>query len=188
MIEVGAHLDALPNAMTYCNEQGNISGVVSIRQDITGWLAHEQEYSCLIDTANALIFRVDTLGCINLWNKSASQLIGYGAEKVMSCSLVQEFITNDFKTAVQAVLVKALEGGETKHFEFPLFTKSGTRIELLLNATTRQDEQGNVFGIVGIGQNITARLVQEVKYLKLINTANAPIFGVDTVGRVNIWN
>jgi hypothetical protein len=50
----------------------------------------------------------------------------------------------------------------------------------------RQDEQGNVFGIVGIGQDINARLAQEVKYLKLIDTANAPIFGVDTVSRVNV--
>jgi hypothetical protein len=45
-----------------------------------------------------------------------------------------------------------------------------------------------VFGIVGIGQDITARLVQEVEYLKLINTANAPIFGANMVGRVNVWN
>ena len=69
----------------------------------------------------------------------------------MGCSSVQEFITDNFKIAVQAVLVKVLEGDETKNFEFPLFTKSGTCIELLLNATKRQDEQGNVFGIVGIG-------------------------------------
>jgi PAS domain S-box-containing protein len=186
MIEVSVHLNALLNAMTGCNEQSNISGVKSARQDITGRLAQEQEYSRLIDTANALIFGVDTLGCINLWNNSASRLIGYGTEEVMGCSLVQEFITADFKTAVQAVLVKALKGDETKNFEFPVFTKSGTRIELLLNTTTRQDEQGNMFGIVGIGQDITARLVQEVEYSKLIDTANASILGIDTVGRVNV--
>jgi hypothetical protein len=45
-----------------------------------------------------------------------------------------------------------------------------------------------VFGIVGIGQDIKARLVQEVKNLKLINTANALIFGTNTIGRVNVWN
>ena len=27
----------------------------------------------IMDTANALIFGVDTLGCMNLWNKSASR-------------------------------------------------------------------------------------------------------------------
>ena len=62
------------------------------------------------------------------------------------------------------------------------------RIEVLLNATTRRDEQGNVIGVVGIGQDITARLAQEREYSKLIDSANAPIFGVDTQGRVNVWN
>ena len=51
-----------------------------------------------------------------------------------------------------------------------------------MNATTRRDEQGNVIGVVGIGQDITARLAQEREYSKLIDTANAPIFGVDTLG------
>jgi len=40
----------------------------------------------------------------------------------------------------------------------------------------------------GIGQDITARLAQEREYSKLIDTANAPIFGVDNLGRVTIWN
>jgi PAS domain-containing protein len=106
----------------------------------------------------------------------------------MGHSLVQEFITDDFKTAVQTVLDQALQGAETENFEFPLITKNGVRIEVLLNATTRRDEQGNVIGVVGFGQDITARLAQEREYSKLIDSANAPIFGVDTLGRVNVWN
>jgi PAS domain-containing protein len=76
----------------------------------------------------------------------------------------------------------------TENFEFPLITKSGARIEVLLNATTRRDELGKVIGVVGIGQDITARLAQEREYSKLIDTANAPIFGVGTDGAVNVWN
>ena len=52
----------------------------------------------------------------------------------------------------------------------------------------RRDEQGNIIGVVGIGQDITGRLAQEREYSRLIDTANAPIFGVDTLGRVNVWN
>ena len=76
----------------------------------------------------------------------------------MGHSLVQEFITDDFKTAVQAVLDRALQGAETENFEFPLITKAGAHIEVLLNATTRRDEQGNIIGVVGIGQDITGML------------------------------
>ena len=72
--------------------------------------------------------------------------------------------------------------------EFPLITKGGARIEVLLNATTRRDEHGKVIGVVGIGQDITGRIAQEREYSKLIDTANAPIFGVDNKGQVNVWN
>ena len=58
----------------------------------------------------------------------------------MGINLVREFITDDFKTAVQTVLDQAHHGKETANFEFPLITKAGARIEVLLNATTRRDQ------------------------------------------------
>ena len=106
----------------------------------------------------------------------------------MGHSLVREFITEDYQASVQGVLDQALDGVETANFEFPLMTKAGVRLEVLLNATTRRDEQGNIIGVVGIGQDITGRIAQEREYSKLIDSANAPIFGVDTNGKVNVWN
>ena len=73
----------------------------------------------------------------------------------MGHSLVEEFITKDYQASVQMVLDQALTGKETANFEFPLMTKAGVRLDVLLNATTRRDEQGNVIGVVGIGQDIT---------------------------------
>ena len=102
------------------------------------------------------------------------RLVGYTIEEVMGKNLVEEFITREYRAAVKTVLDQALRGKETANFEFPLITKNGVRIEVLLNATTRRDEQGNVIGVVGIGQDITARLAQEREYSKLIDSANAP--------------
>ena len=59
-------------------------------------------------------------------------------------------------------------------------TKDGIRIEILLNATARRNPDGKIIGVVGIGQDITGRIAQEREYTRLIDTANAPIFGVDT--------
>ena len=102
--------------------------------------------------------------------------------------LVSRFITDDYKVSVQNVFTKALVGVETSNFEFPLVTKDGARVQILLNATTRRDEQNRVIGVVGIGQDITARIAQEQEYSRLIETANAPIFGIDRDGLVNVWN
>ena len=97
----------------------------------------------------------------------------------MGQNLVEEFITPEHRARVQSVIDQALAGEGTANFEFPLMTKAGVRLEVLLNATTRRDEQGSVIGVVGIGQDITGRLAQEREYTRLIDTANAPIFGVD---------
>jgi len=188
MTKARVRLEVLLNATTRRDEQGNVIGVVGIGQDITGRIAQEREYSKLIDTANAPIFGVDTQGKVNVWNQCAMRLVGYSAEEVMGHSLVEEFITPNHRSRVQGVLYQALSGDETANFEFPLMTKAGVRLEVLLNATSRRDEQGNVIGVVGIGQDITGRLAQEREYTRLIDTANAPIFGVDTQGRVNVWN
>ena len=176
------------NATPRRDEFGHVIGMVGIGQDITARIAQEQEYSKLIDTANAPIFGVDTAGKVTVWNKCAARISGYSSEDTMGHNLVQEFITEDFRASVQEVLDKALRGLEDSNFAFPLVTKDGRRLEILLNATSRRDVDSHIIGVVGIGQDITARLVQEQEYSRLIDTANAPIFGVDVDGKVNVWN
>ena len=79
----------------------------------------------LIDSANVPVFGVDTQGQVNVWNQCAMSLVGYSTEEVMGKNLVKEFITDGFKTAVQAVLDQVLHGDETANFEFPLITRQG---------------------------------------------------------------
>ncbi|CEG36971.1 hybrid signal transduction histidine [Plasmopara halstedii] len=186
--KTGRRVEILLNATPRYNELGEIVGVVSIGQDITERIAQEQEYSRLIDTANAPIFGVDKEGCVNIWNKKAAEIMQYSNDEVVGENLVEKFITEDYREAVGAVLSKALGGVETANFEFPLVTKAGRRVEILLNATPRFNEHGTVIGMVGIGQDITDRIAQEQEYARLIEKANAPIFGVDAEGKINIWN
>ena len=75
----------------------------------------------------------------------------------MGRDLVAEFITGDYKVSVKQVLDKALAGEETANYEFPLFTKTGDRVDVLLNSTTRRDMAGDIIGVIGIGQDITER-------------------------------
>jgi PAS domain S-box-containing protein len=69
------------------------------------------------------------------------------------------------------------------------------RVDVLLNATTRRDVHGRVVGVIGVGQDITERKQVEVEKMQVaqelqtfIDTANAPIFGIDAAGKVNEWN
>ena len=88
----------------------------------------------------------------------------YDSEFVRGKNLVKDFITPDYRDSVNIVLRQALNGQESANFgtryttrysfrtrlillaEFPLISKSGRRIEVLLNATPRYDARGVIVG------------------------------------------
>ena len=109
----------------------------------------------LIDTANAPIFGIDAEGRVNEWNQTAERITGFTKDEVMGEDLVAEYITDDYKESVKEVLDKALAGEQTANYEFPLFTKSGDRVDVLLNSMTWRDATGKIVGVVGVGQDVT---------------------------------
>jgi len=134
----------------------NLAGMVyeRLNSDITR-RKMETELTQLIDTANAPIFGVDVDGKINEWNQMVARITGYGKDEVEGKNLVETYITDEYKVSVKKVIDNALEGTETDNYEVPLYTKDGQRIMVLLNATTRRDVEGNIVGVVGVGQDIT---------------------------------
>ncbi|MGK0234923.1 MAG: PAS domain S-box-containing protein, partial [Psychroserpens sp.] len=153
------------------------------------------ELTLLIDTANAPIFGIDNKGLVNEWNQTSEKITGFTKGEVLGNDLVQTYITEDYRESVKKVLENALEGKETANYEFPLFAKDGERVMVLLNSSTRRNAAGEITGVLGVGQDITEidklRTASEsiAKELRqFIETANAPIFGIDSHGLVNEWN
>jgi len=103
-----------------------------------------QELQTFIDTANAPIFGIDHNGMVNEWNNKSVEITGYSKEEVMGQSLVDVYISEDFRESVKSVFDDALNGKGTANFEFPIFTVDQRRIEILLNATTRCNVKGEV--------------------------------------------
>jgi PAS domain S-box-containing protein len=192
----------LLNATTRRNANGDVVGVVGMGQDITDLDRYRSEMervaddlTQLIDTANAPIFGIDDKGRVNEWNQKSAQITGFQSYEVLGKSLVEDFISAENRGSVNEVLQKALQGDETSNYEFPLYTKDNNLVRVLLNATTRRNANGDVVGVVGVGQDITEldRYRSEMERVaddltQLIDTANAPIFGIDNKGRVNEWN
>jgi PAS domain S-box-containing protein len=156
-------------------------------------VAHD--LTLLIDTANAPIFGIDSKGLVNEWNQTSEKITGFTKDEVLGKDLVQTYITEDYRKSVKKVLDDALLGKETANYEFPLFSKDGQRVMVLLNSSTRRDAKGKITGVLGVGQDISEidklRTASEsiAKELRqFIETANAPIFGIDSKGLVNEWN
>ncbi|MFT5396841.1 MAG: PAS domain S-box-containing protein [Gammaproteobacteria bacterium] len=142
--------DEISDVARAFNEMSNNLNKVLVEQERVA-----SDLTQLIDSANAPIFGIDADGKVNEWNQQAEKITGYKKDDVMGQDLVADFITEDYKDSVDEVLAKALNGDETANFEFPLFTESGDRVDVLLNSTTRRDASGRVVGVVGVGQDIT---------------------------------
>ena len=116
-------------------------------------VAHD--LTLLIDTANAPIFGIDSKGLVNEWNQTSEKITGFAKKEVFGKDLVKTYITEDYRKSVNKVLNDALLGQETANYEFPLFAKDGQRVMVLLNSSTRRDINGEIIGVLGVGQDIT---------------------------------
>lgn len=188
----------LANVMTRRDVNDQVIGAVLIAQDVTEAAQHDravagmaQELRQLVDTANAAIFGVDDTGKVNEWNDKTAEITGYGVEEAFSKQFVDTFIAPEHQVAVHSVLNSALKGRGTTNFELEIYTRSNEVRYLLVNAETRRDAENKIVGVVAIAQDVTeaskhdravAAMASELR--QLIDTANAPIFGIDCDGYV----
>jgi PAS domain S-box-containing protein len=158
----GQRVNVLLNSSARKDANGKIIGVLGVGQDITELAQKRSETESIlkelrqfIQTANAPIFGIDNEGHVNEWNQTSEKITGFKKEDVLGKNLVQTYITEDYRESVKKVLDDALIGKETANFEFPLFTKNGQRVMVLLNSSTRRNANGEITGVIGVGQDIT---------------------------------
>lgn len=139
----GQKLTILLSATAVRGPGGSVCAVVGVGQDLTrlnaataAELASKAELEGLIETACAPIIRVDTDLKVTWWNQHTVTLTGFTKEEAIGQNLVEKFIDEDSKASVREVLRGALiDGVNTENYQLPLFTKQGTRRDILLSAT-----------------------------------------------------
>jgi len=123
----------------------------------------------LLETANAPIFGIDGKGRIDEWNKAATAITGYGKKEALGTDLVKSYIPDEFKKAVNKVIQNGLKGQGTTNFEFLVYAKSKQLVSLLLNVSVRRNAEGEIVGILGVGQDITELKEKEDQILAIAN-------------------
>jgi len=159
----------------------------------------------LVGTAHAPMVGVDGDGRISEWNRGAADITGYSAAEAMGRELVGNFVPHQHQEAVRSALQQArtLPSSQTCVMELKLQTKLKQHAHLVLSciSTGHGDDDGGG-RVLGLGQNVTRRnSITEEEMQRMgpgcesshelhlfIDSANAPIFGIDTQGNVNEWN
>eukprot|EP00934_Nitzschia_sp_Nitz4_P001786 Nitzschia sp. Nitz4//scaffold119_size111653//16685//19966//NITZ4_004178-RA/size111653-augustus-gene-0.220-mRNA-1//-1//CDS//3329533800//1786//frame0 len=180
----------------------SIGGVVVMAQDVSKALAHDAavadlaaEMRKLIETANVAIFGIDSEGSVNEWNDMWSETTGFSKEEAFGTPFIESFIEPSLRDLMEEVLHSAVEGHGTSNLELEFRTKAGEIRNLLVNVTPRRDVEDMLVGALAVAQDVTEAFQRDravagmaLELRQLIDTANAPIFGIDTDGNVNEWN
>jgi PAS domain S-box-containing protein len=172
--------------------------------------ATAEEYRMFLETANVAIFGVDRDGVVNEWNRRMESITGIPKGKAIGKLLVDETLTMPvMRDAVETVILNAFRGRGTSNLELEIIThnpnlRSSSRRAsmfggplnpgecsrfLLVNVTPRRNLEQEIVGAVAIAHDVTeacnhdravAAMANELR--QLIDTANAPIFGIDRDG------
>ena len=145
----------------------------------------------LIESANTIVFGTNREGRVTEWNELCSEVTGYSKEAALQQPFLDLVIEPTFHLTLQEILDCCLNGRGMSNFEAAILTKSQDIRYWLLSATPWRDRSNNIVGMVVMAQDLTetikydravAAIASELR--QFIETANAPIFGIDIYGSV----
>ncbi|MEZ6141798.1 MAG: PAS domain S-box protein [Zavarzinella sp.] len=109
----------------------------------------------LLENHHDSVIITDLQGIIRYWNPQATETFGYHADEMVDQLLWSRYPV-ELQGDLQAIIQQVADGGRFSG-EYHDFRKDGSRI--WIEATVEQffDQSGNLFGLIGISKEITAR-------------------------------
>ena len=167
------------------NEKGEIFGYMGVANDITQEKAAQIQLeknllfqSAILNGTNYSIISTNLEGVIVAYNKGAENMLGYTAEEMVNKStpaIIHDFsevvakadaLTEELGFLVEPGLevfhVKA-RTGITDVNEWTFIKKDGSRIAVNMAISCLRDEDGEVYGYLGITNDITAQKLAQVE-------------------------
>ena len=163
--------------------------VVAIFDDVTERKLNEEklraEQQRVVDTVNTLpdiFFALDLNGNITVWNKTLERVTGYTEEEIAKMSALDFFPEEDAEK-VAAVISATIEKGYNE-VDLNIVTKSGEILSYYFTGASLRDEKGEIFGITGIGRDITERRKYEVFINSLLESIGEGLVVIDPDYRI----
>jgi len=141
---------------------------LQLQQEITGRvqaeeaLQRERDFAeSLIETAQAIVLVLDTEGRIVRFNPYMEEISGYRLEEVRDKDWFSTFSPKRNHDWVRELFLKAVGDIQTRGNVNSIVTKDGRERQIEWYDKTLKDADGNVVGLLAIGQEITERMLAE---------------------------
>ncbi|MBW4513392.1 MAG: PAS domain S-box protein [Scytonematopsis contorta HA4267-MV1] len=127
----------------------------------------ESQYRNLVETSQDIIWSTDVKGNFTFINQAATKVYGYDLEEIIGRHFTEFLPPEQHEKDLE--VFRDLSSGESKfQYETVSLTKDGRLLNVLVNAITLRDNQGNIIGITGINSNITERKKVEKEKARLV--------------------
>ncbi len=117
----------------------------------------------ILDSSSSIsILSTDLEGTVLFWNKGAENIFGYKADEMVGRQKIDTLYSDDeTKRVTKELSASLLKDREGKSCEIKEITKNGRELCIHLTLSPRLDENGEIAGILGIGEDITERVQAE---------------------------
>jgi|GEM_PF-3084283 len=167
----------------FYNNKNEMVGILRVARDITEEKKRQLkliEQAQMIDQTYDSVISISLDGIIQTWNKGAERLLGYKAKETIGKDVSMLHKREDYEKILTTVN-EAMQTG-TGVIDVKHLTKSQELITLSLSMSALRDNEGNITGVVGYGQDVRKRkemeeaLKDERRYLEsIIDGVNDPI-------------
>jgi PAS domain S-box-containing protein len=148
-----------------------------------------------IGDSNSPVIRLDLNLMILNCNKSVLTSTGLREESLLYRNFLDKLIAPKSSIQTRGALNQVLENSSTEIFEAKIITADQSELYFLISAFLTRDILGQIVGITCVCQDITETKIarseaqqNENKLTLLMETANAPIFSIDNMGNLTVWN
>ncbi len=194
----GAWIDVSISVAAIYDENGEVTGMVSLAEDITARkeagaaLRRERDFvTALLDTLGALVVVMDREGRIISFNNACEQTTGYSFREVQGKPFFDLFLVPEEIQGVKEVFKELSAGHFPNTHVNHWVTKEGNRRLISWSNSILKDEQGQVAYIIGTGIDVSGRkeaeaalAESEARFRAIFEGAAIGIALTDTAGRI----
>ncbi|MCW8982520.1 MAG: PAS domain S-box protein, partial [Gammaproteobacteria bacterium] len=149
---------------TLRDEFGKAIRMLGVVQDIThrieleAALRQQRNFAeGMIDTAQTIVLVLDTDGMIIRFNPYLETISGYKLDEVIGKDWFQYFLPVEDQESLRQLFREALKDNQTKGNVNAIVTKSGEHRQIEWYDKTLKNRDGEIIGLLAIGQDITER-------------------------------